>query len=65
MNVIGILRIFICDVLIRICIHSRRIYFMWYDKDLYSCAEMAKLSALEAFKAAFRSDLQRLIKNRS
>lgn len=33
--------------------------------DLYSCAEMTKLLALKAFKVAFRSDLQRLIKNRS
>lgn len=33
--------------------------------DLYSCAEMTKQLALEAFKVAFRSDLQKLIKNRT
>lgn len=64
MNFTGVLRLFICKVLIKI-LYSFQEDFRWYDMDLYSCAEMTKLLALKAFKVAFRSDLQRLIKNRS
>lgn len=64
MNIVGILRLSLkcCS---RSCIHSRRIYFRWYDIDLYICAEMTKLLALKTLKVEFRRDLQRLIKNRS